>query len=91
MGRHRRKYTEEFKAAAVDRLYEPGATQGSVAKGFCRRLFWRARIALWPDRLILRGPRRSRTGSVRHHQVVPSGSCERPQFPRGSPAQHRKI
>ncbi len=32
MGRHRRKYTDEFKAAAVERLYEPGATQGSVAK-----------------------------------------------------------
>ena len=32
MGRHRRKYTDEYKAAAVERLYEPGATQGSVAK-----------------------------------------------------------
>ncbi|WP_221931678.1 transposase [Palleronia caenipelagi] len=32
MGRHRRKNTDEFKAAAVERLYEPGATQGSVAK-----------------------------------------------------------
>jgi transposase-like protein len=32
MGRHRRKYTDEFKAAAVERLYAPGATQGSVAK-----------------------------------------------------------
>ncbi|TRD17849.1 transposase [Palleronia caenipelagi] len=31
MGRHRRKYSDEFKAAAVERLYEPGATQGSVA------------------------------------------------------------
>ncbi len=32
MGQHRRKYTDEFKAAAVERLYEPGATQGGVAK-----------------------------------------------------------
>lgn len=32
MGQHRRTYTDEFKAGAVDRLYEPGATQGSVAK-----------------------------------------------------------
>jgi transposase-like protein len=32
MGRHRRKYTDEFKAAAVEPLYESGATQGSVAK-----------------------------------------------------------
>ena len=31
MGQHRRKYTDAFKAAAVERLYEPGATQGSVA------------------------------------------------------------
>ena len=32
MGQQRRTYTYDFKAAAVDRLYEPGATQGSVAK-----------------------------------------------------------
>lgn len=32
MGRHRRKYTDEFKAAAVERLYEPGVSQGRVAK-----------------------------------------------------------
>ena len=32
MGQQRRKYTEDYKAAAVERLYEPGATQGSVAK-----------------------------------------------------------
>lgn len=32
MGRPRRKYTDEFKAAAVERLYEHGATQGSVAR-----------------------------------------------------------
>ena len=32
MGQHRRTYTDEFKAGAVDRLYEPGVTQGSVAK-----------------------------------------------------------
>lgn len=32
MGQHRRKYADEFKAAAVERLYEPDATQGSVAK-----------------------------------------------------------
>ena len=32
MGKHRRNYTDEFKAAAVERLYEPGATQGGVAK-----------------------------------------------------------
>ncbi|TRD13459.1 transposase [Palleronia caenipelagi] len=32
MGRHRRKYSDEFKAAAVERLYEPGATEGTVAK-----------------------------------------------------------
>ena len=25
-------YTDTYKAAAVERLYEPGATQGSVAK-----------------------------------------------------------
>ncbi|TRD13639.1 transposase [Palleronia caenipelagi] len=30
--RHRRKHTDEFNAAAVDRLYEPGATEGTVAK-----------------------------------------------------------
>ena len=34
MGQHRRNYTEEFKAGSVDRLYEPGATLGSVAKEF---------------------------------------------------------
>ena len=33
MGQHRRNYTDDYKAAAVERLYEPGATQGSVAKG----------------------------------------------------------
>ena len=32
MGQHRRQYTDDYKAAAVERLYEPGATQGSVAK-----------------------------------------------------------
>ncbi len=32
MGLQRRKYTDYYKAAAVGRLYEPGATQGSVAK-----------------------------------------------------------
>ena len=32
MGQHQRTYTDDFKAGAVDRLYEPGATQGSVAK-----------------------------------------------------------
>jgi len=32
MGQQRRKYTDDYKAAAVERLYEPGATQGSVAK-----------------------------------------------------------
>ena len=32
MGQHRRNYTDDYKAAAVERLYEPGATQGSVAK-----------------------------------------------------------
>jgi transposase-like protein len=32
MGQHRRVYTDDFKAAAVDRLYEPEATQGSVAE-----------------------------------------------------------
>jgi hypothetical protein len=32
MGQQRRTYTDDFKAAAVDRLYEPDATQGSVAK-----------------------------------------------------------
>ena len=32
MGQHRRNYTDEYKAAAVERLCEPGATQGSVAK-----------------------------------------------------------
>jgi transposase len=32
MGQHRRTYTDEIKAGAVKRLYEPGATQGSVAK-----------------------------------------------------------
>jgi transposase len=32
MGQQRRKYTDGYKAAAVDRLHEPGATQGSVAK-----------------------------------------------------------
>jgi len=31
MVQQRRKYTDEYKAAAVDRLYEPGATQGSVS------------------------------------------------------------
>ena len=32
MGQHRRTYTDDFKAAAVERLYEAGATQCSVAK-----------------------------------------------------------
>jgi transposase len=32
MGQYRRKYTDDYKAAAVERLYEPGATQSSVAK-----------------------------------------------------------
>ncbi len=32
MGQQRRKYTDDYKTAAVERLYEPGATQGSVAK-----------------------------------------------------------
>lgn len=32
MGTGRSKYTEEYKAAAVDRLYEPGATLSQVAK-----------------------------------------------------------
>ena len=31
MGQHRRTYTDDFKSAAVDRLYEAFATQGSVA------------------------------------------------------------
>ena len=32
MGTGRSKYTEEYKAAAVERLYDPGATLGKVAK-----------------------------------------------------------
>ncbi len=32
MGTGRLKYTEEYKAAAVERLYEPGSTLGRVAK-----------------------------------------------------------
>ncbi|WP_083903001.1 transposase [Octadecabacter antarcticus] len=32
MGQQRRKYTDDYKAGAVERLYEPGATQGCVAK-----------------------------------------------------------
>ncbi|KZL05367.1 Transposase [Pseudovibrio axinellae] len=32
MGTGRSKYTEEYKAAAVERLYEPGVTLGKVAK-----------------------------------------------------------
>ena len=32
MRRSRQKYTDDYKAAAVERLYETGATQGSVAK-----------------------------------------------------------
>jgi len=32
MGQHRRTYIDDFKAGAVDRLYESGATQGSVAR-----------------------------------------------------------
>ena len=32
MGQHRRTYTDDFKAAAVERLYEAGATQCRVAK-----------------------------------------------------------
>ncbi len=32
MGQSRRTFTDEFKAAAVGRLYEPGATQTGVAK-----------------------------------------------------------
>lgn len=32
MGQQRRKYPDDYKAAAVDRLYGSGATQGSVAK-----------------------------------------------------------
>jgi transposase len=31
MVQHRRKYTDAYKAAAVEMLYEPGATQGSVS------------------------------------------------------------
>ena len=31
MGKQRRKYTDDYKASAVERLYEPGATQGSVS------------------------------------------------------------
>jgi transposase len=32
MGQSRRTFTDEFKAAAVGRLYEPGARQTGVAK-----------------------------------------------------------
>ena len=32
MEQQRRKYTDDYKAAAVERLYEAGATHGSVAK-----------------------------------------------------------
>lgn len=32
MGQSRRTFTDEFKAAAVGRLYKPGATQTGVAK-----------------------------------------------------------
>ncbi|MEL7111282.1 MAG: transposase [Pseudomonadota bacterium] len=32
MGQSRRTFTDQFKAAAVNRLYEPGATQSGVAK-----------------------------------------------------------
>ncbi|MDO6758022.1 transposase [Phaeobacter inhibens] len=32
MGQTRRTFTDEFKAAAVGRLYKPGATQTGVAK-----------------------------------------------------------
>lgn len=32
MGQSRRTFTDEFKAAAVGRLYEPGATQTGVAR-----------------------------------------------------------
>lgn len=32
MGRSRRTFTDEFKAAAVGRLYKPGASQTGVAR-----------------------------------------------------------
>ena len=32
MGQSRRTFTDEFKAAAVGRLYKPGATQTGVAR-----------------------------------------------------------
>lgn len=32
MGQSRRTFTDEFKAAAVGRLYKPGATQTGLAK-----------------------------------------------------------
>lgn len=32
MGQSRWTFTDEFKAAAIGRLYEPGATQSGVAK-----------------------------------------------------------
>jgi transposase-like protein len=32
MGQQRRKYTDDYKVVAVERLYEPGAMQGSVSK-----------------------------------------------------------
>jgi transposase len=31
MGQQQRKYTDDYKTAAVERLYEPGATQSSVS------------------------------------------------------------
>ena len=45
MGQHRRNYTDDHKAAAVERLYEPGATQGIArALGISRQSVYRIKV-----------------------------------------------
>ena len=51
MGQHRRNHTDDYKAAAIEWLYEPGATQGSVAKELgitgAQLKTWRLEIEVW--------------------------------------------
>ncbi|MGH0002644.1 transposase [Pseudovibrio ascidiaceicola] len=67
MGTKRGKYTDEYKAGTVDRLHEPGASLGKVAKELC----------LTPSQLKIWRLEREAAGSEeakqRQHSVIIRG------------------
>ncbi|MDT8328356.1 MAG: transposase [Roseovarius sp.] len=80
IGEQRRTYTDDFNAAAVDRLYEPGATQGSVCKDIgitgTQLKTWRFEIEAFGSAEAKRRQKSEVHRRVGRVVIVPEGSPE---------------